>query len=275
METFDPISASRAVLIEVANVLGAFREHFVVVGGWVPELLYPNLGHMGSIDVDLAIAPTALAGNAYETIRKRMVDAGYIHQTGPTRFLKVVAGVVDPVKVDVISGQYVQGEKSAAILVNELALSSLRGIDLAFEACEEIELSGHMPDGYPECRPRTDCAPEVFILIKAFALDERTKQKDAFDIIFILLHFKPDLAALAARVRPHVAKGLGNEAYNILNAKFATIDSVGPEWAARVIEEQGIRFDKEPGTGTGALDYEQARRTAFEYAQDLFRAIGQ
>ena len=160
METFDPITASRAVLIEVANVLGAFREHFVVVGGWVPELLYPNLGHMGSIDVDLAVAPTALAGNAYETIRKRMIDAGYINQTGPTRFLKTVAGVVDPVKVDVISGQYAQGEKSAAILVNELALSSLRGIDLAFEAHDEIEISGPMPDG--ECRPRPDCAARNF-----------------------------------------------------------------------------------------------------------------
>src|SRR6202795_2101828 len=98
VETFDPISASRAVLIEVANVLGAFREHLVVVGGWVPELLFPNRGHMGSLDVDLAVAPTARAENAYETILKRMLEAGYSHDTRPTRFRKKLADVADPVK---------------------------------------------------------------------------------------------------------------------------------------------------------------------------------
>ena len=62
MTESDPTAASRAVLIEVANVLGAFREHLVVVGGWVPELLFPDKGHIGSLDVDLAVAPTALSG---------------------------------------------------------------------------------------------------------------------------------------------------------------------------------------------------------------------
>ncbi len=42
MTSFDPISASRAVLIEVTNVLGAFRDHIVLVGGWVPDLLKPS-----------------------------------------------------------------------------------------------------------------------------------------------------------------------------------------------------------------------------------------
>ncbi len=273
MEPFDPISASHAVLIEVANVLGAFREHIVIVGGWVPELLYPNLGHMGSIDVDLAVAPAAAANNVYETILKRMMDAGYSLHTKPTRFLKTVGGLSDPVKVDVVSGQYTQGERSTTILVDELLLSGLRGIDLAFEAYDEIEISGRMPDGTQNVVRVRIVRPEVFILIKAFALDERTKEKDAFDIVFVLMHFKPDLAALAERLRPHVLSGLGMEAYTILKAKFATIDSVGPVWAAKVIDEQGIRFDNELGTGTGTFDYEQARRTAFEFAQDLFRAI--
>ena len=36
MTSFDPISASRAVLIEVTNVLGAFRDHIVLVGDGSP-----------------------------------------------------------------------------------------------------------------------------------------------------------------------------------------------------------------------------------------------
>ena len=61
MTSFDPTSASRAVLIEVLNVLGAFRDDIVLVGGWVPELLYPDRGHIGSLDVDLAVSRTASA----------------------------------------------------------------------------------------------------------------------------------------------------------------------------------------------------------------------
>ena len=53
MTDFSPTSASRAVLVEVLQVLGAFRDDIVLVGGWVPDLLYPNLGHGGSLDVDL------------------------------------------------------------------------------------------------------------------------------------------------------------------------------------------------------------------------------
>jgi len=65
------------VLIEVMNVLGVFRDKIVLVGGWVPDLLYPNSGHIGSLDVELAISQTAIGVNAYETILNRMVQAGY------------------------------------------------------------------------------------------------------------------------------------------------------------------------------------------------------
>jgi hypothetical protein len=72
MPNFDPTSASRAVLIEVMNVLGVFRDKIVLIGGWVPDLLYPNSGHIGSLDVDLAVSQIAIGSNAYETILKRM-----------------------------------------------------------------------------------------------------------------------------------------------------------------------------------------------------------
>src|SRR4029079_13971966 len=94
-----------------------FREDLVVVGGWVPELLFPRQGHMGSLDVDFAVKPTALANNAYETILRRLLSAGYSHHNAHTHFLKAVSGVADPIKVDFISGQYGKGEKSAFVQV--------------------------------------------------------------------------------------------------------------------------------------------------------------
>jgi hypothetical protein len=246
--------------MEAANVLGAFRDHLVIVGGWVPELLFPNKGHIGSLDVDFAVSPLARIGNAYETIRKRMTDAQFELQTGPTRFVKKVAGVPEPVKIDFISGQYGDGKKSDSVQVNELLFGSLRAIDLAFEASDEIEIHGSMPDGAQNTVRVRVVRAEAFILIKAFALAERVKAKDAYDIAFILHHYDPDLAALAEKMRPLVNVGLGQEAYGILKSKFATLDSVGPNWAADAI------------VGT-ADDTEQYRQAAFQDAQELFRQV--
>ncbi len=56
--------AARAVLIEVLNVLGPMRDELVIVGGWVPDLLYPASNHLGSLDVDLAVSPKAIGGKS-------------------------------------------------------------------------------------------------------------------------------------------------------------------------------------------------------------------
>jgi hypothetical protein len=259
MPEFDPTSASRAVLIEVMNVLGAFRDDIVLIGGWVPDLLYPNRGHMGSLDVDLAVSPGALHAAVYQTILRRMLDAGYTHRTAPTHFLKQIKGARHPVKVDLVSGQYQGGEKEKTIQVNELQLNTLRGLDLAFELCEEIQISGIMPDGARNTVRARIVRPEAFILIKAFALEERQVEKDAYDIDFVLRNYEPDVEALARQIRPLVTGGLAKEGYETLKGKFASLDSVGPCWAAAVAETQGA-------------DDAQAQRAAFEYAQALFRA---
>ena len=68
MEKMDQVQASKAVLIEVMNVLGLYRNHLILVGGWVPELLLPNHGHMGSLDVDLAVDVRGISRKQYDSI---------------------------------------------------------------------------------------------------------------------------------------------------------------------------------------------------------------
>ena len=260
MVKFDPTSGSRAVLIEAANVLGAFRPDLVLVGGWVPDLLYPQHGHMGSIDVDLAVSPTAGASSAYDTIRKRLADAGYRLETEPTRFYRTIPGLPEEVKLDLITGEYQDGQRVSSVQINELRISGLRGIDLAFMAADDISVSGVMPDGVQNTIHLRVVRPEAYILIKAFALADRTKDKDAYDIAFVLHHFQPDLDTLAKRVQSLLGNGLARDGYKILKEEFATIESVGPVWAERCI----------PGTGQ---DVQQARTAAHEDAQELFRCV--
>lgn len=260
MAQTDQTLACRTVLVEVANVLGAFRDHMVLIGGWVPELYFPNHDHIGSLDVDFAVSPQAVTSNAYETILTRMTDAGYSLRINPTHFTKIISGAQEPVKVDLLGAEYSNGEKNASIQLNELQINCLSGIDLAFLAFDEKEFLGTMPDGAQNVVRIRIVRPEAFILIKAFALDERIKEKDAYDIAFVLRHYQAGLAELAEKVRGLLTNPIAERGYLIMQGKFAAMDSVGPIWAARICREQGE-------------DYEQVRRAAFENAQDLFRTV--
>ncbi len=252
--------AARAVLIEVLNALGAMRDELIIVGGWVPDLLYPSQNHMGSLDVDLAVSPKALGEDAYSSIRERLTQIGYTMRESPTRFFKQFSGLANPIRIDLITGQYVSQHKQDSILVNELRINALRGIDLAFESSEAITIEGKMPDGSVNQVTARLVAPEAYILIKAIALDERTKDKDAYDIAFVLNHYKPSLADLAKKVHAISKAGIGKEAIELLRAKFRTFDSVGPVWAGRAAT-------------TAGEDRDMFQRAAYEDAADLFRSL--
>ena len=103
--------AARAVLLEVLNALGAMGDDLVIVGGWVPDLLYPSSNHMGSLDVDLAVSPKAIGGNAYSSIRERLTQLGYTMRESPTRFFKHLPGLAHPIKIDLITGLYVSPQR--------------------------------------------------------------------------------------------------------------------------------------------------------------------
>lgn len=252
--------AVRAVLMEVLNALGAIRDDLIIVGGWVPDLLYPASNHMGSLDVDLAVSPRAIGGNAYSSIRERLMKLGYTMQESPTRFFKQLPNLANPVKIDLITGLYVSQQRQESILVDEIRINALRGIDLAFEASESVIIDGRMPDGSINQVTARLVAPEAYILIKAIAMDERTKDKDAYDIAFVLKHYQPSLADLAKKVHKISRVGIGREALELLRAKFRIFESVGPVWAGRA-------------ASTAGEDAVQFQRAAFEDAAELLRQV--
>ena len=175
--------------------------------------------------------------------------------------MREVPEASEPVKVDLITGEYLkEGEKTRAFMVNELKVNSLRGVDLAFENSKEITIVGKMPNGSENVVRARIVSPEAFLLIKAFALDERNKAKDAYDIVFVLQHYEPSIEALAENLKSIVQDGLGKDALQILRVKFKTLDSVGPVNAASVAEENGA-------------DRKQEQQAAFQNAEMLFEAL--
>jgi hypothetical protein len=75
----DLVEAAHSVLLELARLLGEYRDDLVVVGGWVPQLILPAepLKHVGSIDVELAFDHRNLQDAGYAMIQKHLLARGY------------------------------------------------------------------------------------------------------------------------------------------------------------------------------------------------------
>jgi hypothetical protein len=257
-EAVNPYQASKAVLIEVMNVLGLYRDHLVLIGGWVPELLLPGCGHPGSLDVDLAVDLRGIARQQYDTILQRLLAAGYERQ--PNCFTRSVKGASAPVKLDLITGEDQDPADESAARFQEIFLGRLHGVDLAFESFSEITIAGPMPDGASNTVRLRIATIEAFIPMKALAMSDRTNPKDAFDIYFCLKHFPGGVDELAALCRPLVKNRFVQEGMRVLGDKFAELNAVGPRWASEVAAENGA-------------DPELSRRDAFELMQWLLATI--
>jgi len=250
------IEASKAVLLEVMTVLANEKDKIVVVGGWVPELAFPNCGHVGSLDVDLALDARSLRPMAYETVRNRLVGAGYVQCENPlNRFMRGI-GTIE-VKVDLITGE-ISGESHA--MIQAMPVWKAHGIDLAFSHPIELKVEGALPGGAINIVAIRIPSVAAFVCIKAITMNERQKAKDAYDIYFCVSNFVGGITALAEQFRPLRNDPLAEEALQILGEKFRTINHVGPVWAAQVATDS-------------AEEREIEQRRAFEMVNDLLKAM--
>jgi hypothetical protein len=260
----ETVAACKSVLIEALTVLGKHRRHLVVVGGWVPPLLLPGTSHIGSIDVDLAIDSRRIPAYLYETITNDLLRAGYRATSLPNRFERDVrvAGRSHVIRVDLITGQYGHPQDGGThAIIQGMPVWQSRGVDVALDATVEIPISASLPDGgVNEVTVRVAQIP-AFMVMKGFALDERKKEKDAYDIYFCLAHYPGGIDALARAFQPLLENGLVRESLAKMRQKFSTLDSIGPVWAAQVVQASGG-------------DYELSRRDAFERAKTLFVVLG-
>jgi len=66
-------AAAHRVLVELVNLFYEYRDDIRIVGGWVPDLMFPGEGHVGSVDVDLLINHIKLKDSGYLTSASVMI----------------------------------------------------------------------------------------------------------------------------------------------------------------------------------------------------------
>ena len=147
--TAEAAEACKAVLIELIHLMGEFRDHVVVVGGWVPALLLPEAPerHAGTLDIDLALDFTQVPEDSYGTILRTLSARGYRQDPAqPFRFLREVKmsgrqPVV--VEVDLLAGEYGgTGPGHRTQPIQDARARIARGCDLVFSEPVQVSLEG-------------------------------------------------------------------------------------------------------------------------------------
>ncbi len=235
----EAVRAARSVLIELTHLLGEYRDNVVLIGGWVPELLIASKSnpHVGSMDIDLALNHAKIGGAHYKLIEELLTARGYYREPDKQPFIffrDVPSGEsFIKVQVDLLSGEYAgTGKGHRTQKIQGLKVRKARGCDLAFDMVREVSLEGEIP-GSGMDRVAVRIASIVpFFVMKGMALDERLKEKDAWDIYYCFLAFPGGISALVEEFRPHLSNHLVREGLEKIAKHFSSLNSIGPKFVA-------------------------------------------
>lgn len=261
----DAVEAAKSVLVELVHILGEYRDDMVVVGGWVPPLLMPDSsGHIGSTDVDVALNHLAENDEEYARISTLLRGSGYGQdERQPFIWYRTVDldGGSVVVEVDFLAGEYGgRGKNHRTQRIQDLKPRKARGADLLFSRSVEREISGRLPGGALDTVVVKVAGVVPYIVMKSAALSSRVKEKDAYDIWFILANYPGGADAIAGEFEAVAGHGLVLEAVGVLKTKFSSPDHFGPVSVARFLELDGE-------------DADLVKRDAYERVQVLLAAL--
>jgi hypothetical protein len=261
------VNAAYSVLIEIIRVLGEYRDNIVLIGGWVPQFLFQNEDepHTGSIDIDLALDHRQITDESYKSIHELLLDSGYRQGKQPFIFHRTVEleGTEVSVQVDLLSGEYQgTGKSHRHQRIQEIRARKVRGCDLAFNNPIELTIEGNLPGGAKDSVVIKVASIVSFLIMKAIVLDDRLKEKDAYDIYYCLKQYSDKLDDLVTEFKPHLENGLIQEGLAKLAKNFETVDHTGPKFVAAFEEV------------TDQEDRTLIERDAFERVNYLLKKLG-
>ena len=210
------VQATRSVLLELVHLLGEYREDMVLVGGWVPEFIFPDKvkPHCGSIDVDLALDHRHLQEQGYKSIQELLLSRGYEQGKQPFIFYRRI--LVDnqeiTVEIDLLAGEYEgTGKSHRTQKMQDVRARKAGGCDLAFDLFVEVPIVGELPGGGRDSVTIRVASVVPFLIMKGMALEDRLKEKDAWDIYYCVVNYPGGLDALVEAFRPNLYHGLVRE----------------------------------------------------------------
>lgn len=225
--------AAHRVLIELVNLFNEYRDDIRIVGGWVPDLMFPEQDHVGSVDVDVLINHLTLTDTGYQTMSKILLKNGYTeHPEKYFSFVKSVEidGVNYDVDVDILAGIYGgTASKKRSQHVQGIKALKATGGNFAFEfPPQQVKIEAERVDGAIDSAVINVVAVVPYIIMKTAAMG-RGKAKDAYDIYFVIKHYSGGVESLANEFKAVRDKPIIKEMKEKLSDKFASENHAGPK----------------------------------------------
>ena len=265
--------AAHRVLVELVNIFEEYEDEIRVVGGWVPDLMFPEEGHVGSVDVDIMINHLTLQDEGYQNMSRILQKNGYKEHTEKYfSFVKTVMvdGISYDVDVDILAGMYggTQSKRRSQHVQGIKALKATGG-NFAFEfPAQKISVEAERPDGAIDVANVSVVAVVPYLIMKTAAIGRvqivnhaQKQPKDAYDIYFIIKHYVGGVRELAKKFEPVRDKNIVIEAKDKLAGKFASENHAGPKDVADFMDLE----DEE--------SIEMIKRDAYEQVQALLNLI--
>ena len=245
-------AAVKSVLIEIGQILGSFQGKFAVVGGAVPWLLLSeaDMPHSGTMDVDLGLDPSALGDGQYVRLVEALQTHGY-HQRDNLRRFQLVRTVpareggsdIDVV-VDFLMPRDARIAKNTPPLLSQFAVQRADGAELALRFYQMVAIEGDMPGGRRNRVHIAVASIPALLAMKGYAINNRLKRKDAYDIYYSVRNFPGGIDALVEATRTILDVESARRGYDLIAGKFRSIEDFGPTSVREFVEGTHLLGDR-------------------------------
>ena len=259
------------VMLELGQVLGAYIDDVVVIGGVVPWLLINNSEdpHVGTADIDLALDSSALeVDERYAQMIELLEQSGFerqqegLHVFQMRRMVPVENGDPIPVILDFLkpAKPKVQGGKPPRLA--KFRVIDAVGAEFALRNPRRVPLEGVMPDGRHNRVELSVTDFPAFLVMKGHALMGRDKPKDAYDIYYVCKHYTDGHDALADSCRPLLTEAIALQGFKAIRDKFRQQHGFGPDTVRDFLR-----------TSTTDVDSDFVHRDAFAQVNAFITAL--
>lgn len=235
---YDDVGAQAvlSVLLEIGQVLGVYRDRFVVIGGSVPWLLFPDAkpAHVGTLDIDLSLDAQALGEGDYKNLVESLEAAGYQRAAPDMKWFQLRRTVEFKghapitVLIDLLMPREAKFKRNKPPLLANFAVQKVHGAGVAMHSFVQHRINGTMPDGRPNSVELRVASIPALLVMKGYALAGRDKHKDAYDIYFSVREFEGGPDGLANACRQLLDDPIALAGFKHIASKFTSEAAFGP-----------------------------------------------
>ena len=245
------IEISKSAMLEIWRGLHRYNEAMILIGGWAPYFILERYGgksyehdHIGSIDVDIAINSDIVSEAEYSNIEKLVLELDYIHRLDgkgkPIPFVFEKTFTKDEkefiIEVDFV-GSYYGNEGHRHQRISGLLARKCHGVDIVFDNYFIENMKGKFPNGGKTEENIKIANLAASLTMKGIVLGERYKEKDAYDIYYLVSNYRNGPKDVADEISKYLSNDPVLESLATIKKNFSSREGAGPIWAADFLVE--------------------------------------